>query len=654
MGTFVIYLLHGVPHVGKVVGEAKTKLRVRDLSGKESLLPKGRAVVMRDDPSSLEDIDDSSRVMDPVDLELLHEASLAEDKERFTVEELSSIYFGNQPSMAEVFSMFKALCSDKLYFKRWKDFTFSPRPHSEIELIKEEERRRAEEEERVEKAVGLLRKGEGNGERSSVLELIRLFVENPDVVSEKDTAFLEKVLGRLGKDPRKVAVDILKREGILKDPFSEVLYIRGVKTNFPQRVEVFSKGVRDSFRVDPSGREDLRDLFTFTIDDEDTKEVDDGLSYERQGNTDVVYVHISDLTPIVERDDPVDREAFRRGSSIYAPDAVYPMIPAPISFDTGSLVQGKERYALTFRFVVKDGTVLEYSIMPSVVLVRKRLSYDDADRMISEGSDQFSEILRRLLELAQSLKRSREKRGGFFLPRRDIKVMVGKDGELRIKVIDPLSPSRFMVSEFMVLYNYIASKFSLENSIPVIYRSQPPPDDGLNFSLEKMTYQDELPLEILRDIFSRVKPSRLSLSPSSHWGLGLDSYIQVTSPIRRYSDLALQRQIVSFVTKGKPAYEEMDLMKVIALSEDGTKEIKALEREMNNMAINMFFAGLKGVVDGVVRDRTNKGYLVSPMGLPIRLPLVSQRNLEFGDRIKIRPRSSGNGSVVFEDVGDAD
>ncbi len=651
MGRVVLYLHHGKPCLGEVVGESKSKLKLLDVSGREIMLPEGRVILSLPKDMSLSEMERLSvEEAKAIDLELLHGISVLEEKKRFTVEELSKLYYGNSLSSYKVVAVFRAVYEDKLFFKRWKDFTFSPRAHEEVAALKEEERKKREEEEKVSRIVDTL-KGIRSDDISGFLALLKLYVENEDVVSGKDKVFLERVLSSLsGKEGvKKTALSILKKWNLLEEDFEEELFLSGVRTRFPRSVEAFSEDVRKGFYVDVRDREDMRRLFSFAIDDEDTKEVDDALSYENREDVEIVYVHISDLTPTVIKDDPVDREAFKRGTSVYTPLSVYPMIPEPISFDIGSLLEKEERYAITFKFQFKDGELISYEIVPSVVAVSRRLSYEEADRLIREGGNGLSPVLKRLLSIAEALKTKRMSKGGFFLPKREVKI-VKKGESFSIKLIDPLSPSRFLVSEFMILCNYVASRFCLENKIPVIYRSQPPPDEGIE--MKELVYQEDLPVEVLKDVFSKIKPSRISLSPSYHWGLGLDSYVQITSPIRRYSDLILQRQIVSYILKGKPVYEEMDLMKVIALSEDWSKEVKGLERQLTMRALKEYLKSLKEPIPGTVKDRTNRGYLVSPLNIPVRFPLHSSRNLEFGRRIKIMPRSSNGDSLVFEDLGD--
>ena len=643
-----LYLLHGEPLLCEILEEGKNKLKIKDERGRETFLPEGRILLKGVFSGELGDLRRKvDEILSEVEVELLYEGAEGEVDKRFTVDELSTLYFGESGrEFAKKVAIFLVLYQDRLYFKRFKDFTFSPRSKEEMELIKAEMERKEREERFVRKVLEDLKTGGSSQEKKEFLEKLYKYFDNPDVLSDGDVRLVERILKEHGGGSiREVAVLILKKEGLIKNELEEFFFLKGVRTRFPRQVEKLAQELAQGFSVSLADREDLRSLYTFAIDDEDTKEVDDAISYEKSDGREVVYIHISDLSPTVIKDDPIDREAFKRGTTIYTPYGTFPMIPTPISYGVGSLLEGEERYALTYKLVFENGELVEYEIVPSVVVVDRRLIYDYVDQILSgEVEDRLGDVLRRLKELAESLKSKRLKRGGFFIPKREVKVKL-EDGKVSFKILDPMAPSRQLIGEFMIAANYVASKFSFENKIPVIYRAQQPPEGTVE--VEDGVYQEDLPLDTLRTIFRMIRPSQLSLHPSFHWGLGLDTYIQITSPIRRYSDLVLQRQLVSFLTTGKVAYDEMELMKVIAMAEDTFKDFKNMERKIVEGVVKRYFMENRGPFPATVKDKISRGYLISPLDLPIRLPLITDKVYKFGDKVKVVSEVVGDGNLIF-------
>jgi exoribonuclease-2 len=202
--------------------------------------------------------------------------------------------------------------------------------------------------------------------------------------------------------------------------------------------------------------------------------------------------------------------------------------------------------------------MIECSIYPSSIRVAARLSYDEADRLLEGGADsreRHAASLRMLLEAAAKLRERRRAAGAIIAQRREPKVRVCGD-EIEIRVIDNNSPSRQLVAEFMVLSNYAAARFATERRIPIIYRVQP----GVGGAP------------------SSQRP-RLSLYPEFHAGVGVECYAQASSPIRRYMDLVLQRQLVAALAEdGRPAYQADDLLRILAGAEATETELRELER----------------------------------------------------------------------------
>jgi len=304
------------------------------------------------------------------------------------------------------------------------------------------------------------------------------------------------------------------------------------------------------------------DAFAITIDDEETVEVDDALSCETLADGSFrVRIHIALVADFVPKGGAMDLEAAQRGATVYLPETTVRMLPDQISTDAASLLAARDRHVLTTDVrLSSDGELVSYSIYPAQLRVAARLSYDEADQLLATppngASDWRIAILKRLHEVAAGLRERRRLAGAILVQRREPKIRV-LDGKIEIKLIDNESPSRQLVAEFMVLSNFVAARFGTERNLPMIYRVQP------------TTAGD----------FPGQRP-RLSLYPEFHAGVGLDCYVQASSPIRRYMDLVLQRQLLSALAQPpSSAYQPEELLTVLAAAETAETEGRELERK---------------------------------------------------------------------------
>src|SRR5581483_5143394 len=197
-------------------------------------------------------------------------------------------------------------------------------------------------------------------------------------------------------------------------------------------------------------------------------------------------------------------------------------------------------------------------IYPAAIAVDERLTYARADALIAGCEDAdgpAAQSLALLHSTALKLRERRRRAGAVLYQRRESKVRV-RDGAIEISVVETDTPSRQMVAEYMIISNYLAARFCAEHSVPIIYRVQPSTGGDL-----------------------AAQHPRLSLFPELHTGIGLDFYAQLSSPIRRYADLVLQRQLVAFLGQSRqPLYQTDELLSVLANAESADSEAKELER----------------------------------------------------------------------------
>jgi exoribonuclease-2 len=350
-------------------------------------------------------------------------------------------------------------------------------------------------------------------------------------------------------------VEVLDRLGALPD-VPRFALVGGLPGGFSEAVR------REAVEVVAPERAAIADeLFAITIDDEETLEVDDALSCVVEPDGVLrVCVHIALTADFVPRGGAMDKEAAGRAATVYLPEAIVRMLPEEISCGRASLIAGEMRSVLTTDVRIgAKGEILSQSIYPGRMRIGARLDYRGADSMLAEGpngdSDPIRSALWRLNGAAAKLRERRRRAGAAMFHRRESKVRVRGD-EIDIEIIDHDSPSRNLVAEFMVLSNHVAARYAADHRVPMIYRVQP--GDGGDLMMQR---------------------ARLSLYPEYHAGIGLECYAQLSSPIRRYADLVLQRQLIAALGEiGPRPYDANELLTILANTENAEIEAKELER----------------------------------------------------------------------------
>ena len=274
------------------------------------------------------------------------------------------------------------------------------------------------------------------------------------------------------------------------------------------------------------------------------------------------------------------------------------MLPERLSTDLASLKQGVDRAAFSVEVRFDENfNRLDHRILLSSIHVRERLNYETVDERIHAGDRGLTALYR----IALRLREERESHGAINLRRRELKIRVHQresGDEIRITSIDANSAARILVSEMMVLLNRLAADFAATNSLPVIFRTQEPRDPVP----ADTTLPEALAFEKLRRTFKR---SRLSLTPGLHSGLGLSAYTQVSSPIRRYSDMVTQRQFTSMLRGNPVPHTREELLQVLAAAEGAELEIRSLEERSTSYWLLKYLAHEKmgAGLNAIVLDR---------------------------------------------------
>ena len=293
-------------------------------------------------------------------------------------------------------------------------------------------------------------------------------------------------------------------------------------------------------------RVDLTHLGVVTIDDADTKDIDDGLALEEVNGSWRFWIHVADPGRLVAAGDPLDLEARRRASSLYLSRGNLPMFPLALATGPFSLRAG-QRCAAWSMWVELDeqGAIGASGVQRSWVKPRYRLSYDDADELIELAPPEERD-LERIHGLMARRRAWRVGQGALLLDQPEGRIR-SRDGEPCLEITDP-SPSRLMVAEAMILAGAVVAGIGQTQGLALPYRSQMPAELPPKAELE------QLPDGPVRHAAIKRCLSRglTGTSPSSHFSLGLPAYVQATSPIRRYADLVVQRQLDAHLHGGNP------------------------------------------------------------------------------------------------------
>ena len=490
---------------------------------------------------------------------------LKDDPGVYTSEDIGELYWGEPGSPEQRAALRLHLSRQCLYFSE-RDNGFMSRTSEQVrDIIDKQARQRAVETER--EAFDLWLSDDARKDPESLTNRQKRWFSHlrQYVIQGDEYAGIDQVRGLLKEmptlsesDPQRSAFAVMVRKDIWDEDENLDLLRYEIPTDFTEEVLEYAASLHPS----EEGREDLTGLPVLSIDDASTQDIDDALSAERTGDGYRIGVHITDVADLIPRDSVLDLAARERMSSLYLPDRHVPMLPSTLSQDHCALLEGESRCAISFFFSLSANfELVETRIAPSVIVNRARLSYDEANRLLGTVEQPNAEVLQILNQAVDFFYQRRIDQGAVELERSVVSIKVDDRKHIRIKLRDTSTRSEHIVSELMILANRTAAAYLNERAIPAIYRTQAESDLG---DLEQSTHDAVWRFKVLR----RMKPLELSLKSSPHATLGVDTYCQITSPIRRYADLVLQRQLRAALSDDPPVYDADDMM----------DELSALER----------------------------------------------------------------------------
>lgn len=403
----------------------------------------------------------------------------------------------------------------------------------------------------------------------------------------------------------------------------------GLPDEFPSEVLLLAEQIEQK-GVDARGREDLRDKLIFTMDGEDAKDLDDAVSIERNEQGYLLGVHIADVSHYVRPDSLLDAEARKRGTSVYFPGMVIPMLPKALSNGICSLSQGVDRLCLSVEMTVdKNGKTVKSRIFRSVIKSRYRLTYNGAAQMLEDkkGDPELIEALENARELAKLLQKRRSDSGALDFELPEPQFTLDENNNVVALAARERLVTHKIIEQFMLAANTTVACFMLENSLPALFRVHEKPDskklEELGQILKPLGYsiESEEPTPAsCRALLTNVKGERYEKLISTlllrsmkkakydsenigHFGLAEDNYLHFTSPIRRYPDLVVHRILHFYFDqnqKGIALYRrEMD--RLATLTSERELAAADAERDADDMKKAEFALGLIGQsFDGVI------------------------------------------------------
>lgn len=523
---------------------------------------------------------------------------------------------------------------------------------------------------------------------------------------------LVQIIKEIGK--RQYLGKIAKIIGHKNDPGVDIIAIalrHGIEVEFSEEVikelEDIPNVVLENEKV---GRKDLTNEMIFTIDGDDTKDIDDAISIKKNNDNYILGVHIADVSHYVKMGSSLYDSAFNRGTSSYLADTVIPMIPHQLSNGICSLNPEVERLTISCVMTInKNGKVIDYDIFPSVIKSRKQMTYKNVNKILEEdivpeGYEAYVSNLKLMAELAKILRAEKVSRGYIDFGLDEAKIIQDENG----KAIDVVKRERGvgenLIEDFMIAANETIATHISNMDLPFIYRVHDVPNsekiEDFKNLIKQMGYQihtdlnkitpltmqkvlnelrDKKEFNILSDMLLRsMKKAIYSTNNIGHFGLALTNYTHFTSPIRRFPDLTVHRLLRTYLFENRIDmetinYNEKYLVDVATNSSETEVAAQEAERDVLDMKMAEYmeshigeeydgiissvtnfgmFVELDNLIEGLVHISTLDGYFEY---IPEILSLVSDnKRYRIGDtvRVVVVSASKESSTIDFELVGD--
>ena len=513
--------------------------------------------------------------------------------------------------------------------------------------------------------------------------------------------------------------EVIKILGHKNDPGVDILSITnemGIPDTFSDEVMKEVDNLPDEvLEKDLIGRTDLRDEMIFTIDGDDTKDIDDAISIEKIGDNYKLGVHIADVSYYVRPNTALDSEAFDRGTSVYLADRVIPMLPHKLSNGICSLNPNVDRLALSCIMQIdKNGNVVDYDILQTVIRSRKQMTYKNVNKILEEnivpeGYEEYEEKLRLMLDLAHILRKNKENRGYIDFDIDESKIIVDDKGKAIDVTLRYRGEGEKLIEDFMIVANETVATHIYYMELPFIYRIHGEPNEEkinnfmrfLNIlgykvkeDLHKLTpktmqnilgqLKDKKEFHLLSSLLLRsMQKAIYDTNNIGHFGIASKCYTHFTSPIRRYPDTTVHRLLHTYIFDNNINNETINFyereLPFVAEHTSGMErrsieceravdDMKKAEYMMDHIGEEYegiissvmpfgMFVELPNLIEGLVRLDSIKGdyYTYDETTFTVR-GNKDKRGFRLGDSVKVRVVAADKEkrTIDFEVVRDGD
>ncbi|MFQ5483896.1 MAG: ribonuclease catalytic domain-containing protein [Desulfobacterales bacterium] len=619
LGSIVEYIDRQKIVCAVVLDVKKQKLRVINEANREVTLSEkrlshqcdvcldlsiGRDKLIR---SLKETVNRRNALVNQIDVKQLWEI-LETEQEWIDLGTMTELCFPGKPIGDHQAAVVRAFFKDKLYFK-FSQNRFFPNSREKVKLTAKQAKEAEIRNRTIETSAGWLKtalnreQGVKIEDNSEVVEILKSFYlfgkESPTCALAK--SIIDKA-GLCGGEP---LFQFLVKIGAWNKNENIDLLKEKVPVDFPDEVldaakNLINRKAYSGRRVSAeTHRKDLTNLPLITIDGQSTLDFDDALSIEQNGDHYILGVHISDVGHFVEKGDMVDQEANRRVSSIYMPDQKVTMLPPSLADDLCSLKLGKVRPAISMTARVNRlAEIIDVEFFPSIISIKHQLNYQEANLMVNENKD-----IAALHDIAQKFRKKRLSQRAVQITLPEINIWINEEGKPELNKTDRESPGRMLVSELMIMANWLTAQFLAKQNVSAIYRGQPEPRERLYNGDDGSLFQNWMQRKFLSRFI-------LSAEPNPHSGLGLDAYVTATSPIRKYFDLVTQRQLRAIFGFEEP-YSKEDIEHIIQMLGQLMININHIQNRRSRYWLLKYLEKRIGQKEeAIVLHRRRNGYMV--------------------------------------------
>ncbi|MBF0286329.1 MAG: RNB domain-containing ribonuclease [SAR324 cluster bacterium] len=543
----------------------KNKLLISPLQGKTILLPVHRIgfswknTILETEKNAAHQklqpqLDQAHILAKTHDLAIIHE--LTDSGKTYTFSELALDFLDSPEDLLQQLGLFIALEKDRRFFKK-KNNTYTARTSEELEQAEQQEKRELEKELWEKKAkqwIMDIENGAWNAETPIDSEQQQWIDHIKSVlIYKQNSGYWKNIAPLFNLNAAANEEDDIKLRKLLSRagyPISwgRLLLLRAsVQYEFPQEIQDAARKLIEQ-PISQSNRKNWFDYPTYTIDSETTADYDDAFSIiEWDARKVVVAIHIADLSDVIMPGMPLFEEAEKRISSVYTLKTIFPMFPQLLSNEYFSLEAKKDRPAMSFVFELSTDKGASFQgIESSLIHVQENLTYEQSNQYI-EMKNAFWESLS---NCCQTLRKQRLANGALDFERKEVDIDISHPDQINIQPINRNTSSHQIIEELAILVNQEVGMFFKVHQCPGIYRTQAPYE-----IIEEAKEKDKLSSQNVR-----VEAARLSTVPDIHAGLGCECYMQMTSPIRRFTDLVTQYQLAQYLRNQKIIFEEEQLM----------------------------------------------------------------------------------------------